>query len=178
MKTGSQVDNQVLTGVERFFDPDEVIVTKTDPKGLITYANSLFLKVAGFREQDVLGVPHSIIRHPDMPACVFKLLWDIIGNGQEIFAYVNNRASNGDHYWVFAHVTPSFNEAGTIVGYHSNRRVPRRDAVGQISQIYALLLAEERRHGSRREAMQASTNLLLSLLEKNGTSYDRFVLSL
>ena len=178
MKPGNQVDNQALTGVERFFDPDEVIVTKTDPKGLITYANSLFLKVAGYRERDVLGVPHSIIRHPDMPACVFKLLWDVIGSGQEIFAYVNNRASNGDHYWVFAHVTPSFDEAGTIVGYHSNRRSPRREAVRQVAEIYALLLAEERKHDSRRAGMQASTDLLLSLLEKNGTSYDRFILSL
>ena len=96
-----------LTGVERFFDKDEIIVSKTDLKGRMTYCNDVFLRIAGYTEQELLGQPHSIIRHPDMPRCVFKLLWDTIGAGKEIFAYVINRAKNGDHYWVLAHVTPS-----------------------------------------------------------------------
>ena len=118
-----------LTGVERFFDVDDIIVSKTDLKGRITYANDVFLEIAGYTEQEVLGQPHSMIRHPDMPRCIFKLLWDTIQGGQEIFAYVINRCKNGDHYWVYAHVTPSKGVGGEIVGYHSNRRVPERSIV-------------------------------------------------
>jgi len=101
-----------LTGVERFFDADEVIVSKTDLKGRITYANRVFQRVAGYGEAELMGAPHSIVRHPAMPRCVFKLLWDTLEAKQEIFAYVINRARNGDHYWVFAHVTPSFDAGG------------------------------------------------------------------
>ena len=96
------------TGRERVFGEDEIIVSKTDLQGRITYANSVFLRVAGYAEEDVLGQPHSMIRHPGMPRAVFKLLWETIAGGREIFAYVKNLARDGDHYWVFAHVTPSF----------------------------------------------------------------------
>ena len=76
-----------LTGVERTFPEDEFIVSKTDTKGRITYANDVFLKISGFTEDEIVGQPHSIIRNPEMPRCVFKLLWDTIGSGNEIFAY-------------------------------------------------------------------------------------------
>ena len=114
------------TGVERTFGQDEIIVSKTDLKGRITYANRVFLQVAGYTEREVLGAPHSLIRHPDMPRSVFQLLWDTIQGGREVFAYVVNLAKNGDHYWVLAHVTPTFDDAGKIVGYHSMRRLPAR----------------------------------------------------
>ena len=97
--------------------------------------------IAGYTEQEVLGKPHSLIRHPHMPRCVFKLLWDTIAGGDEIFAYVVNRCKNGDHYWVLAHVTPSRNTNGDIIGYHSNRRVPDRKIVeGTITplQLYSV----------------------------------------
>lgn len=90
------------TGVERRFGEDELIVTKTDLKGRITYCNEVFVRMSGYTEQECLGEPHNIIRHPDMPRCVFKLLWDTIQGGQEIFAYVLNLSKNGDHYWVLA----------------------------------------------------------------------------
>ncbi|HMO11052.1 MAG TPA: PAS domain-containing protein, partial [Actinotalea sp.] len=109
------------TGVERTFGADEIIVSKTDPKGRITYANQVFLRVSGYREDEVVGQPHSIVRHPDMPRAVFALLWETIQAGREIFAYINNLAADGAHYWVFAHVTTS-RAGGALVGYHSNRR--------------------------------------------------------
>ena len=140
------VPKDSVTGVERFFDDDEIIVSKTNLKGHITYANRVFLRLADYAEQDVLGQPHSIIRHPDMPRCVFKLLWDTLQKGEEIFAYVVNRSKNGDHYWVLAHVTPSFDEAGKIIGYHSNRRVPDRTVLeSTIIPLYKSLLDEEKR---------------------------------
>ena len=95
------------SGRETFFPASELIVSKTDLKGRITYANRLFCKVAGYREAELIGQPHSIIRHPDMPRSVFRLMWDTIEDRREIFASVKNMASNGDHYWVFAHVTPT-----------------------------------------------------------------------
>jgi PAS domain S-box len=103
-----------LTGVERTFGTDEIIVSKTDPKGRIIYANEVFLRLAGYAESEIIGQPHSIIRHPDMPRCVFKLLWDTVQSGNEIFAYVVNRSKNGDHYWVLAHVTPTFDGQGNM----------------------------------------------------------------
>lgn len=166
------------TGNEVRFDEDEIIVSKTDLRGIILYANDVFLRVAGYTEAELLGQPHNIIRHPDMPRCVFKLLWDTIKGGEEIFAYVLNMAKNGDHYWVFAHVTPSFNEQGEQVGYHSNRRVPYPDALPKVKSLYAQLLAEEKRHTQPQQGLDASTAMLVNQLQNAGVDYSQFVFSL
>jgi PAS domain S-box-containing protein len=171
-------DNNQVTGKEVFFGENELIVSKTDAKGIITYANDVFLKIAGYTEEEVIGKPHSYIRHPDMPKCVFKLLWDTIKQGNEIFAYVVNRAKNGDHYWVFAHVTPSYDKSGKIIGYHSNRRVPKREAVKTIEGLYKLLIAEEKKHPTSKAGMESAFNMLVGILKEKGISYDEFILSL
>jgi len=170
--------NVHLTGVERTFGGDEIIVSKTDTKGRIIYANEVFLRVAGFSEREILGKPHSIIRHPAMPRCVFKLLWLTIESGKEIFAYVLNRARNGDHYWVFAHVTPTFDANRNIVSYHSNRRSPRPEAVAKASGLYEQLLAIENGHADRNAGMEASFKALVDQLGTLGVPYDEFVFSL
>lgn len=169
-----------LTGVERTFDKNEIIVSKTDPKGRITYTNRVFMKLADYSEKDLLGEPHSIVRHPDMPRCVFKLLWDTIETDKkEIFAYVVNRSANGDHYWVFAHVTPSLDVAGNILGYHSNRRVPDRKILnGTIIPLYEKLLEEEKRHSNRKDGMNSAYKMLVALLEEKGVGYDELIFSL
>jgi PAS domain S-box-containing protein len=168
----------VATGVERTFGDDEIIVTKTDTKGRITYANDVFLRVSAYSETEMLGQPHSMIRHPDMPRCVFKLLWDELEARREIFAYVLNLAGDGAHYWVLAHVTPSVGSDGRVVGYHSNRRVPSRAALDQIRPIYAALCATESRHPRPTDAIAASTAQLNELLAERGLSYDEFIWSL
>ena len=165
------------TGVERTFGVDEIIVSKTDAKGRITYANPVFVRVSGYSEDELMGRPHSIVRHPDMPRVVFKLLWDTIGAGQEIFAYIDNLAADGAHYWVLAHVTPSY-RGGRLIGYHSNRRLPDRAAVTAVSGLYATLRAEERRHKTPAAAMAASGAVLEAHLTALGQSYDEFVWSL
>lgn len=175
----SSVSSPKVTGKEVFFPESEFIVSKTDLKGKITYANRIFLDVAGYTEDEVLNQPHNMIRHPDMPRCVFKLLWDTIQSGSEIFAYVVNRAKNGDHYWVFAHVTPSFDTKGQIVGYHSNRRVPDRKVLNEIIiPLYKALYAEEAKHGNRKEGMAASHKMLTDILKEKGKRYDEFVFSI
>jgi PAS domain S-box-containing protein len=166
------------TGRERTFDPDEVIVSKTDPRGRITYANRVFCRVSGYSESELVGAPHSLIRHPAMPRVVFKLIWDTIASGKEIFGYVVNLARNGDHYWVFAHVTPTFDGKGKIVAYHSNRRVPTRRGVDTMTRIYAALLAEEKRYPRGPEQMAASGALLTKTLADAGVTYEQFVFSL
>ena len=166
------------TGVERTFLEDEIIVSKTDVKGIITYANRTFLNVAMYTEQEVLGQPHSIIRHPDMPRCVFKLLWDTLERGNEIFAYVKNMAKNGAYYWVFAHVTPTFGPSRTVIGYHSNRRKPDRHQIQTAEELYRKLKQEEARHSDWKEGMVASTEMLLQTVAANKVEYDEFVLSI
>lgn len=166
------------SGVERTFSPDDVIVSKTDPKGIITYANDVFLDLAGLTEAQAIGAPHSIIRHPDMPRAIFKLLWETIAKGEEIFAYVLNMSSNGDHYWVFAHVTPTFTREGGITGYHSNRRVPEKAALAAIKPVYAELKAIESRSADRAAGLHASFEAVQKLLRDKGLSYDEFVFSL
>lgn len=167
-----------LTGVERRFPDDEIIVSKTDTTGRLTYVNDIFLSVSGYTEEEVVGQPHSIIRHPEMPRAIFKLLWDSISAGREIFAYVNNRAKNGDYYWVLAHVTPNFGPNGEIVGYHSNRRAPRADALAKIKPLYQTLLDTERKAADRKVGLEASFKQLTDILAREGKSYGEFVFGL
>jgi len=167
------------TGVERFFPAEEFIVSKTDLKGNITYANDVFLKVAGYSEHEIIGAPHSIIRHPHMPRCVFKLLWDTISDGDEIFAYVINMATNGDHYWVLAHVTPSYDNSGAMIGYHSCRRKPDAGVVSSvIAPLYQGLREAEEKAGGGKAGMAAGTAMLLAVLEDKGVAYDELIFSL
>lgn len=167
-----------LTGRERTFGTDEIIVSKTDTKGRITYANDVFQRVSGYTEEELLGKAHNIVRHPDMPRCVFRYLWETIPTGQEVFAYVLNRSSNGDHYWVFAHITASYDARGNLVGYHSNRRSPSRSAVAPVKGLYATLLREERLHANPQDQWKASLPLLVKFLEQQKMSYEEFVFTL
>ncbi|MGE4529064.1 MAG: PAS domain-containing protein [Rhodospirillaceae bacterium] len=166
------------TGIERTWPETELIVSKTDTKGIITYANRVFCDVAQYAEDELLGQNHNVIRHPEMPRCVFKLLWDTIEAGEEIFAYVVNQAKSGDHYWVFAHITPTFDCDMNIVGYHSSRRVPRREAVDAASGLYRQLLAIEAGHAGPKEGMLAAEAALMDILKSKNLAYDEFVLSL
>lgn len=168
--------NANLSGVEQFFDDDEIIVSKTDLKGRLTYTNRIFVNISGYKERDLLGQPHCMIRHPDMPRCIFKLLWDTIQGGHEIFAYVVNRCANGDHYWVYAHVTPSFDLSGKITGYHSSRRVPDRKILEEaIIPLYRDLKAEEERFNNRKDGLSSSEKMVTDLLKQQNVAYDEWV---
>jgi PAS domain S-box-containing protein len=166
------------TGEERTFGVDELIVSKTDPRGVITYANDVFLRVSGYEMHEVVGQPHNLIRHPDMPRAVFQLLWDTLAAGNELFAYINNLAADGAHYWVLAHVTPSYDPGGRVIGYHSSRRRPSPRAVQHVAPLYARLLAEERTHPNARAAVAASSELLATLVAEQAASYDELIWSI
>lgn len=167
------------TKKEVTFDPDEIIVSKTDLKGRITYANQTFSKVAGYSRAELMGAPHSIIRHPDMPRAVFKLLWDRLGEEKEVFAYVKNMTRHGDFYWVFAHVTPSYDAAGRVCGYHSNRRVPDKRVIREVIEpVYGTLLATEASHANAKDGLRASFAQLMEVVKSKASSYDELVFSL
>lgn len=167
------------TSEEITFLPHELIVSKTDLKGRITYANATFSKVCGYSRAELMNAPHSIIRHPDMPRCVFKLLWDQIGEGREIFAYVKNMARSGAFYWVFAHVTPSFDDDGKIIGYHSSRRVPDRQVIREVIEpLYGELLRTEASYASSKDGLVASFAQLMNIVKSKAASYDELIFSL
>ncbi|MFK5882169.1 MAG: PAS domain-containing protein [Sulfurospirillum sp.] len=152
---------------------NDFIVSKTDLKGKITYCNQIFMQLAKYSEEELIGAPHNIIRHPDMPRVVFKLLWDRIQNKEEIFAFVKNLSKDGGYYWVYANVTPSLDTSRNLIGYYSVRRRPNAEGIKVCEDLYAKLLQEESRGG-----MDASNRYLNNLLKEKGVSYDELVTSL
>ncbi len=168
----------VPTGVDRRLGDDDIIVSKTDSKGRIVYANRIFFEISDYREREVIGRPHNMIRHPEMPRAIFALLWQRIQAGREIFAYVQNLCKNGDHYWVLAHVTPSVDASGAVLGYHSNRRRPTDRALDVIRPLYGELLAIEAAEGDRGRALERSSARLRAWADARGESYDALMFAL
>lgn len=165
------------TSVERVMREDDFIVSMTDLKGIITYCNRIFIEFSGYSESELLGTQHNVIRHPDMPRAVFKLLWDKIQNREECFAYVKNMAKDGGFYWVFTNVTPTFDPAGNITGYFSVRRKPKPSGVQTASAVYAAMLEAEKKAGPA-NAIAAATKVLVDILNEKGLSYDELVLAI
>jgi PAS domain S-box-containing protein len=152
---------------------NDFIVSKTDTKGIILYGNRIFIELSGYAENELLGKPHSILRHADMPKIIFQLLWERIQNKKEIFAYVKNLCKDGSYYWVYANITASLDSSNNIRDFHSVRRKPTTKAMEVIPKLYQELLESEKNGG-----VEASKKLLEQTLEKKGVDYDTFVLSL
>ncbi|WP_135081718.1 PAS domain S-box protein [Terasakiella sp. SH-1] len=164
---------------EVFFNNHELIVSKTDLKGRITYANDVFLKVSGYGLDEIMGQPHNMIRHDFMPRSVFHLLWTTLQERKEIFAYVVNKTKNDGHYWVLAHVTPSLNLEGDVIGYHSSRRVPERDLLeGHIIPLYNELNRIEQAANNRKLGMQDAVSYLQDVVQGYAPDYHQFILTL
>jgi PAS domain S-box-containing protein len=165
------------SSLEKVMRESDFIVSKTDLKGRIIYGNRIFIEFSGFSESELLGAPHNLIRHPDMPRGVFKFLWDTLEQKKECFAYVKNMAKDGSFYWVFANVTPDFDSNGQVNGYLSVRRAPKRSAVDVLAGVYKMMLVEEERAGAR-DACDASLALLTKILADKGLSYEELILAL
>jgi len=161
------------TNQEKTLSKDEFIVSKTDTKGKIIYGNKIFIKISGYEESELLGSPHNMLRHPDMPKVVFKLLWERLKLNHEIFAYVKNLSKDGSYYWVHANVTVTKDTNGNVIDYHSVRRKPSIKSMQIIPQLYRQLLDEQNRSG-----VEGSLKLLNNILEKEGVSYDDFIFNL
>ncbi len=158
---------------EIIMSDNDFIVSKTDVKGTIIYCNEIFMEIAGYKEKELLGINHNIIRHPDMPRVAFALAWDLISKGKEFLGFVKNLKKDGGYYWVFANITADYDSSGKIIGYTSVRRKPSKAAIDSIIPIYEKLLKIEKQLN-----MEASKKYLFDLLETQNISYDEFVLSL
>ena len=134
--------NVLVTEIETPFPSGELIVSRTDPQGVITMANPAFVTMSGYTEAELIGQPHHILRHPDMPRVAFKGLWDTVTQGKKWNGYVKNLRKDGGFYWVFATVVPNV-RSGQIVGYTSVRRMPSRKKVLECDALYKKLLSEE-----------------------------------
>lgn len=158
---------------ELFLKDNTLITSKTDLKGKITYGNKDFIHYGGYKEEEFLNKPHSLVRHPQMPKTAFKLLWDFLKEKKEFFAFVCNLSKTGKTYWVFANVTPSYDEKDEVVGYYSVRRRPSKEGVETISKIYSKLLEIEKTQG-----VNQAIQFTLDFLKENNTTWDKFIIDL
>lgn len=132
-----------VTEKEFPYPEGRLIISRTDLNGIITHANEAFVELSGWNREDLIGQPHAILRHPDMPAAAFKDLWDTLKAGKKWFGYVKNLRKDGGHYWVYATAVPNVRN-GQVVGYTSVRREPSRKKIEEMTALYKKMLAEEK----------------------------------
>ena len=154
-------------------DPTKIIMSKTDSKGVIAYANDYFMEICGYEEYELMGQPHNIVRHPDMPKVVFKLLWQRLHKGENMYALVKNLAKDGRYYWVLTRFETKYNDDGKIVSHYSRRKAAPTNAIFQIEKIYKTLLSIEKSQNP-----QVAEKYFYGLLEEINQSYDEFILNL
>ena len=165
------------TDHELVMPDDGFISSKTNTKGILTYVNPLFIKYSGYKESELLGQQHNIIRHSDMPRVIFKLLWETIGNNREFNGYIKNLTKDGGYYWVFANVAPSFSPDNELLGYYSVRRKPDAEKLNYIKNLYVDLLEIEQQ-SSAKEAIDNSLYKLNTVLNGREKGYDEFILTI
>jgi PAS domain S-box-containing protein len=172
-------DDSQLTGVQTEFSRGTILVSKTTPTGVIIYANPEFCEVAGYALSELVGRPHSMIRHPDMPRAVFSLMWETLKSGREFFGYVVNRCADGNHYWVLAQVVPDVDpDTGELVSFHSTRRWADPHACNRAMEVYRQLSEAESTERSPRAAVAAGRRALQDILTRAHMSYEEWCFSL
>ena len=129
---------------EAYTFKEGLIVSPTDLKGIITYANRKFCNIAGYDKNELVGKNHNIVRHPDMPKAAFQEVWDTIAEGKEWTGIVKNLRKDGKYYWVYSHISPVFND-GEITGYTAARRPASEDEISETIPVYRNLLEKESR---------------------------------
>lgn len=165
------------TSEELVMRAGEFIVSKTDLKGQITYGNRTFMEFAGHPERDLIGAPHNIIRHPDMPRGVFHLLWRTIKSGDEMFAYVKNMSATGAYYWAFANISPVVDGQDSVIGYCSVRRKPSSSAIQTLIPLYREMSSIEQKNRSK-DVVNESVEFFTNFLKERAMSYEEFILSI
>ena len=128
-------NNQPVTQIEYVLRDNQSPISRTDTKGNIVFANADFIEASGFSEEELLGAPHNMVRHPDMPVQAFADMWKYLQVGRSWTGMVKNRRKSGDHYWVLSNVSPMW-ENGTVVGFASVRMKPAREAIDATEALY------------------------------------------
>jgi len=154
-------------------NPKKIIVSKTDRQGNILYVNDYFCEVTGYEPNDVIGKPHNIIRHPDMPRAIFYLMWRTIQSGGNITAIVKNLAKSGRYYWVTTDFENHRDSSGNIDSYIAFRRPAPKKAIEEMEELYSVMLDIEREHG-----MRASLVYLQGFLDERHSNYNDYMESL
>lgn len=156
------------------WDKTQVIMSKTNPSGIIEYANEVFVDVCGYEDYELMGQPHNIIRHPDMPKVIFKVLWENLKEGKNFHAIVKNLAKSGRYYWVITDFEIAKDEKGVIVNYFGRRRaVPQEVISFHIEPLYKKLLQIEAASG-----IEFSEKYLIGFLEEKKTIYVEYIKAL
>jgi PAS domain S-box-containing protein len=165
MKRPTPIDKEVS------WDKTQTIMSKTDKFGNIEYANETFIDVSGYEDYELMSHPHNIIRHPDMPKVIFKILWDNIRQGNEFHSIFKNLAKSGRYYWVITDFDYSRDDSGNIVHYFSRRKsVPAEIIAKYIEPLYKRLLQIEQASG-----VEASEKYLIGFLEEKRVSYVDYI---
>ena len=159
---------------EIILDPKKVIMSKTNRKGVIEYANRYFVEISGYEEYELMGRPHNMIRHPDMPKIIFKILWERLHQGKNIHAVVKNLAKNGKYYWVITNFETKFDDKGNVISHYSRRKAAPEHVVFGVSKLYKILLSLERND----KTLKSSRNYFEGFFEYKNTTYDNFMLDL
>lgn len=156
---------------EIILNPKKYILSKTDTKGIIEYGNDYFVEISGYREDELIGQPHNMIRHPDMPKVVFKLLWQRIQSRDNIVAVVKNLSKDGRYYWVMTEFEIKIDKiTNEITGYFAYRKAAPRKTIEKIAPLYKKLLDIEKVGG-----VEGSQKYLAALLEAENKTYDKFI---
>ncbi|MDX8394922.1 MAG: PAS domain-containing protein, partial [Mariprofundaceae bacterium] len=129
-------NNQPVTNTEQKMGPNDILVSRTDVKGLLVYANKAFCDIAGYTSDELMGQPHNCVRHPDMPSEAFQDLWDTLSQEKPWSGLVKNRCANGDYYWVIANVSPEYDASGRVSGYISVRTAPDQATITATEALY------------------------------------------
>jgi aerotaxis receptor len=133
--TGGNTRRVYVTPIETPYPHGKLIVSRTDTRGIMTQCNPSFVEMSGYGEAELIGQPHCLLRHPDMPAAAFRDLWETVQAGRQWHGYVKNLRKDGGHYWVYATVVPNVRD-GKIVGFTSVRREPSREKVAAAEAQY------------------------------------------
>ena len=133
--TGGNTRRVYVTPIETPYPHGKLIVSRTDTRGIMTQCNQSFVDMSGYGEAELIGQPHCLLRHPDMPAAAFRDLWETVQAGRQWHGYVKNLRKDGGHYWVYATVVPNVRD-GKIVGFTSVRREPSREKVAEIGRAH------------------------------------------
>lgn len=157
------------TSIEHEVKTVDIVVSKGDEAGNVTYANPIFFKLSGYTQAELSEQPHSLLRHPDMPKLIFKFLWDTIKTGKDVKAFVKNLTKDGGFYWVLAQVRVAKNPDGSFRNYVSTRRGMSAGARAIIEPLYKQLVEAENTGG-----MEASLSILETFLKEHGGSLDTF----
>lgn len=154
-------------------DPSRVIMSKTDSEGIIEYANDYFMEMSGYEEFELMGQPHNIIRHPDMPKIVFKLLWERLQEGKNVHVIIKNLTKEGSYYWVLTNFEIKYNKKGQIISYFAHRKAAPSSAIYEIEKLYKIILSIE-----KKRSPEIAEKYFYSFLEESGKTYDEYILSL